>query len=87
MTSPDTSRTLFTLITTPTLPADFSDALDAAILAERCAERDPGFDHTAPREEVTSVSGMTAGQEQAFELYLRRPSVRRRQHPPTATAA
>lgn len=87
MTSSDSSRTLFTIITAPTLPDDFSDALDAAILAERDAGPVPVFDRTPAREEVTSVSGMTAGQERSFERYLRRTGARRRQDPPTATAA
>lgn len=82
-----TAHTLFSLITSPTLPADFSENLDAAILRERDA--DPGStDRTPPREEVTTVSGMTAGQEHAFELFLLRPSTRRRcQEPPDSAAA
>lgn len=84
------AHTLFSLITSPTLPEDFSENLDAAILRER--DPDPGSmadtDRTPPREEVTTVSGMTAGQEHAFELFLLRPSTRRRlQEPPGSAAA
>ncbi|WP_313504943.1 hypothetical protein [Corynebacterium variabile] len=82
-----TAHTLFSLITSPTLPEDFSENLDAAILRER--DVDPGStDRTPPPEEVTTVSGMTAGQEHAFELFLLRPSTRRRrQEPPDSAAA
>jgi hypothetical protein len=49
---------------------------------------DAGPDRTPAREEVTTVSGMTAGQEHAFELFLLRPSTkRRRQEPPDSAAA
>ncbi|MDN6662439.1 MAG: hypothetical protein L0L26_11425 [Corynebacterium variabile] len=84
-----TAHTLFSLITSPTLPEDFSENLDAAILRERAADRDmdTGPDRTPAQEEVTTVSGMTAGQEHAFELFLLRPSTRRRREEPPDSAA
>ncbi|WP_297004259.1 hypothetical protein [uncultured Corynebacterium sp.] len=84
-----TAHTLLSLITSPTLPEDFSETLDAAILRERDAHPRPDHNsvRTPPREEVTTVSGMTAGQEHAFDLFLLRPSTRRRRGGPPAPAA
>ena len=84
-----TAHPLFSLITSPPLPQEFSENMDAASLREGSADRDmdTGPDRTPAQEEVTTVSGMTAGQEHAFELFLLRPSTRRRREEPPDSAA